>query len=160
MPFARKINNVIIADDDSDDQMLVREVIEDYEFPVNTIVLSDGLQLMHSLKSGILPDLVLLDLNMPYKNGIECLTEIRADESTRSLPVVILSTSKAIRDMELCFNAQAHLFLSKPSTFDGLKKMIHTVLAIDWNRLPLTLNKQQFMKIALGAPIGSIFEEA
>lgn len=160
MPFPRKINNVIIADDDSDDQMLVREVIEDFEFPVNTIVLSDGLQLMHSLKSGILPDLVLLDLNMPYKNGIECLTEIRADETTRNLPVVILSTSKAIRDMELCFAAQAHLFLSKPSTFDGLKKMIHTVLSIDWNRLPLSLNKQQFMKIALGAPINSVFEQA
>lgn len=144
------IKKLIIADDDHDDQILLKEALEDFEYPPLTQMVSDGCQLIAALQSDVFPDLVLLDLNMPNKNGIECLLEIRSNAVFAKLPVVVLSTSKDPHDIEACFNSGASLFFSKPYTFKELKTLVHTILSIDWElfseRKP---DKQDFLAIAL-----------
>ncbi|HET6226599.1 MAG TPA: response regulator, partial [Bacteroidia bacterium] len=109
-----QIKQLIIADDDEDDQMLLKEAIHEYAPDIQCHTIRDGKQLMEILNKGEIPELLLLDLNMPYKNGMECLIEIRAIESLRHIPIVILSTSRNVRDIELCFTHGANLFFTKP----------------------------------------------
>jgi CheY-like chemotaxis protein len=142
------VKKLIIADDDPDDQMLLKEALEDYLSYLNIIQVGDGLKLMQQLQNTDLPDLVLLDLNMPNKDGIECLKEIKSSDTLRHLPIVVLSTSKRDADMELCFSNGAHLFFTKPCAYDSLKQMLHYILSIDWKRFPINLSKKEFMHIA------------
>lgn len=141
------IKNIIIADDDWDDQLMLKETISEHDYaPVVRTVL-DGSQLMDTLQDGILPDLILLDLNMPNKNGLECLSEIRMDKKLKNIPVVVLSTSKNIRDIESCYAKGANLFFSKPYTFGTLKTLIHSILNIDWDHFPKEMDKSEFVRI-------------
>jgi CheY-like chemotaxis protein len=143
-----QIKHLIIADDDEDDQMLLKEAIHEYSDAIDLTVISDGKQLMNFLNKGNSPDLILLDLNMPYKNGTECLMEIRANESLRHIPVVILSTSRNVRDIELCFNFGANLFFTKPCSFLSLKILIRSILSIDWGSFKSISSKQKFIQIS------------
>jgi CheY-like chemotaxis protein len=144
------IKKLIIADDDHDDQILLRETLDDYEYPPEIEMVSDGCQLIEALQKNPLPDLVLLDLNMPNKSGIECLLELRSSSRYDKLPIVVLSTSKDPHDIEACFNSGANLFFSKPYTFKELKSLMHSVLTANW---PLFLNqrlsKEEFMLLAV-----------
>lgn len=126
------VKKLIIADDDQDDQILLKEALEDFEYPPITEMVSDGCQLIVALENNLLPDLVILDLNMPNKNGIESLLEIRMHARFEKLPVVVLSTSKDPHDIEACYNSGANLFFSKPYTFKELKTLVHSILNIDW----------------------------
>src|SRR6185295_9150766 len=124
MSLTKQVTHLIIADDDEDDQMLLKEAIQEYSDSILTTVIPDGKQLMNFLNKGNIPELLLLDLNMPYKNGTECLLEIRSNDLLRNIPIVILSTSRNIRDIELCFNFGANLFFTKPCSFQSLKMLI------------------------------------
>lgn len=145
---APSIRHLVIADDDWDDQVMLRETMDSYVHAPQLHVVSDGRQLMHSLTTRPLPDLIFMDLNMPHKTGIECLTEIRANQLLKHLPIVVLSTSKDIRDIESSYSNGANLFFSKPYTFNSLKTLIHSILSIDWNNFPGRLDKAEFVKIA------------
>ena len=148
MSSTRQIKHLIIADDDEDDQMLLKEAIHEFSDSIHTTILPDGKQLMNFLDKGNIPELLLLDLNMPYKNGTECLMEIRANEHLRNIPVVILSTSRNIRDIELCFNFGANLFFTKPCSFQSLKMLIRSILTINWSDFKPVFSKQKFTQIA------------
>jgi CheY-like chemotaxis protein len=143
-----QIKHLIIADDDEDDQMLLKEAIQEYSDAIALTVISDGKQLMNFLSKDNTPDLILLDLNMPYKNGTECLMEIRANENLRHIPVVILSTSRNVRDIELCFNLGANLFFTKPCSFLSLKILIRSILSINWTSFKTISSKQKFIQIS------------
>jgi CheY-like chemotaxis protein len=143
-----QVKHLIIADDDEDDQMLLKEAIQEYSDTITLSVIPDGKQLMNFLNKGNTPDLILLDLNMPYKNGTECLMEIRANENLRLIPIVILSTSRNVRDIELCFNFGANLFFTKPCSFQSLKVLIRTILSINWADFKTITSKQKFTQIA------------
>lgn len=144
------IKKLIIADDDHDDQILLKEALEDFENPPLTQMVSDGCQLVRALEKELLPDLVLMDLNMPNKNGIECLLEIRSNARFNKLPIIVLSTSKDPHDIEACFNSGANLFFSKPYTFKDLKTLVHSVLTVDWQMfIQSKLSKQEFLAVAL-----------
>jgi CheY-like chemotaxis protein len=148
MSQTRPIKYLIVADDDEDDQMLLKEAIQEFSDSIVTTIIPDGKQLMNFLNKGNKPELILLDLNMPYKNGTECLLEIRANEQLRNLPVVILSTSRNIRDIELCFNLGANLFFTKPCSFKSLKILVRSILAINWETFKSVTSKQKFTQIA------------
>jgi CheY-like chemotaxis protein len=143
------VKNIIIADDDEDDQSMLREIISDYSSLINTISLPDGKRLMEYLSSQQLPDLLLLDLNMPYKTGIQCLAEMRSDKKLKSTPVVILTTSKNKSDMDLCFALGAQLFYSKPCDIDSFRDLIHSVLDIDWSLFERPADKEKFARVAI-----------
>lgn len=144
-----QIKNLVIADDDRDDQVLLREAIEEFSPDININAVFDGVQLLHHLRtSSVLPDLVLLDMNMPNMNGLECITEIRADERLNGVPVVFLSTSSDLTDILKGYECGANLFFSKPNSFTGIRLLMQSLLFIQWNDFPCRLDKSYFIKLA------------
>src|SRR4051794_29242611 len=87
--------HVLLADDDEDDCLLFKDALDELTLPVKLTITNNGEQLMQLLgdPNAALPDIVFLDLNMPRKNGFECLTEIKESERLKQLPIVIFSTS-------------------------------------------------------------------
>ncbi|MDN3237951.1 response regulator [Pseudomonas sp. WAC2] len=131
----QKPSYILVADDDPDDCLLIREAFKEASISNPLRFVHNGEELMNYLKhrppyedseSFPLPGLVLLDLNMPLKDGRESLIEIRADQKLHSLPVVILSTSSAQEDIAHSLDAGVNAFLTKPVTFSGLLDMVRT----------------------------------
>src|SRR3712207_586826 len=105
---------ILIADDDSDDVQLTKDCFNENQLPVDVNEVNDGQLLMDHLKgianvtgSRSLPQLILLDLNMPRKSGLEALKELKQDDTLRKIPVVIFSTSKATKDIEKAYELGA-----------------------------------------------------
>lgn len=122
---------ILLADDDPDDRLLVREAFEENHLlnPLHTV--EDGEELMDYLyKRGkfaaqaVRPHLILLDLNMPRKSGIEALQEIKSDASLRTIPIVVLTTSKAEEDILRTYDLGVNSFIVKPVTFDSLVELV------------------------------------
>src|SRR3954468_8839216 len=124
--------NILLADDDDDDRLLFTDVLREYSADCRLTVAHNGEHLMTMLRSEELPDVLFLDLNMPLKNGIECLEEIRGDEKLKHLPVVIFSTSSHPGTITQMYEIGAHLYVRKPNDFNNLRKAIHEVLKKDW----------------------------
>ena len=124
--------NILLADDDLDDCLFFKEALEG--MPVNThlTAVHDGEQLMQLLANEKikLPDILFLDLNMPRKNGFECLTEIKQNKKLKDLPVVIFSTSFEQEVVNLLYDNGAHFFIRKPSEFASFKKIILYTLTL------------------------------
>jgi CheY-like chemotaxis protein len=120
---------ILLADDDEDDQILIADALRAAGLPANLKTVGDGEELMDYLyhrgahapaSCSPRPNLILLDLNMPRKDGREALREMKADPALRGIPVVILSTSKTQADIECVYAMGGNSFIVKPVTFDGL----------------------------------------
>ncbi|OMQ11883.1 response regulator [[Flexibacter] sp. ATCC 35103] len=123
--------NLLLADDDEDDCAFFKEALDELSIPVSLVTVNDGVQLMdfltdHSLEN--LPDLLFLDLNMPRKNGSECLKEIKEKEALKNLPVIIFSTSLDNNIVDLMYEKGATYYIRKPAEFSKLKKVIENAL--------------------------------
>jgi CheY-like chemotaxis protein len=125
--------NFLIAEDDPDDRLLIHEAFEESRVSNRINFVEDGVQLMDYLRrqdkftdpaSSPTPDLILLDLNMPRKDGREALAEIKSDPRLRYIPVVVLTTSKAEEDIMRSYDIGAASYITKPVTFDGLVEAI------------------------------------
>lgn len=127
-----KVNelNILLADDDTDDCLLFKEAITGFIPSDNFTAVHDGEQLMQLLgnETNKLPDILFLDLNMPRKNGFECLTEIKQNKKLKNLPVVIFSTSKVHDQMNILFKTGADVYIRKPRNFDQLVQLIQYAL--------------------------------
>lgn len=117
---------ILLADDDKDDCLLFKEALEEVPLSSQLTVLHDGEELMRFLaeKTGELPHVLFLDLNMPRKNGFECLQEIKTNEKLKALPTIIYSTSYEENMADLLYKNGAHHYICKPSNFSQLKKLI------------------------------------
>lgn len=125
-------STVWIVDDDEDDQLFIRSAFESGTPPVQVLVLSDGSELLPKLEeSSELPRLILLDINMPRKNGFETLKELRSTPAYAALPVVMLTTSAAEAERDQSLALGANQFLTKPLSFDQLK-MLAQELSTQW----------------------------
>lgn len=117
---------ILLADDDESDRMLFLEAFS--ELKIHTVVhtTNDGVELMAYLdkKNTRLPNLIFLDLNMPRKNGMECLKEIRSNKKLKDIFVAIYSTSDNEKDMEETFNYGANVYITKPNNFNKLKLVL------------------------------------
>lgn len=124
--------NILLADDDTDDCIFFQEALEEFIIPTQLTTVHDGEQLMKLLKKGTneLPTVLFLDLNMPRKNGFECLSEIKQSKKLKSLPVIIFSTSFEQEVVNLLYKNGAHYFIRKPSEFSQFKKIIQQTLAL------------------------------
>jgi CheY-like chemotaxis protein len=119
---------IVIAEDDPDDQLLAREALEESRIANTVHFVNDGQELLDFLRHAgqyarlapPRPDLILLDLNMPRMDGREALAVIKADSDLRSIPVVILTTSKAEEEIVRAYNLGANSFIVKPVSFEGL----------------------------------------
>ncbi|MDM9381622.1 response regulator [Chlorogloeopsis sp. ULAP01] len=127
---------ILMADDDEDDCMLAREALTESRLANDLYIVRDGEELMDYLhrrgqyaNSHISPRpaLILLDLNMPKKDGREALREIKDDPELRQIPVVVLTTSKAEEDIYRTYDLGANSFIIKPVTFAALVEVMKTI---------------------------------
>lgn len=127
------MKTILLAEDDADDRMFFEDVLKEVSAETNLLVADDGVELMSVLDESVPPppDLIFLDLNMPRKNGFECLREIRQTDKLKAIPVIIFSTSDSLEAINTTYSLGANFYMRKPRTFDMLKKAIETVLAKD-----------------------------
>ncbi len=127
---------ILIADDDAEDRMLVKEALEESRLKNNIHFVENGEELMDYLHHKgrfadkaqyPTPGLILLDLNMPKKDGREALKEIKEDERLRLIPVVVLTTSKAEEDILRTYDLGVSSFITKPVTFTSLVDVMKTL---------------------------------
>ncbi|MCL6261566.1 response regulator [Aquiflexum sp. TKW24L] len=139
--------SIVLADDDEDDRLFFVEAITQLNLDSNIKLVNDGNELMKYLKDqdSPLPDLIFLDLNMPAKNGIECLSEIRTDKQLNKLSVAIYSTSAAEVDIEECFVRGANVYINKPNNFESLKTVLSRVITTNFQYSNSGLNKDNFV---------------
>lgn len=124
-----------MADDDPDDRLLFQDAIAEISKEIITITLQGGVELMSHLKdlNNPLPDLIFLDLNMPGKNGFDCLEEIRRTERLKNLCVIIYSTSSQFKDILDTLNKGANLYFTKPYNFQDLVTRLRKIFALNWD---------------------------
>jgi CheY-like chemotaxis protein len=139
--------NVLLADDDEDDRLFFREAFEEIKIKTKVKTVNDGVELMnHLTKNGNeLPHILFLDLNMPRKNGIDCLLEIKHSDNLKDIPVAIYSTSASEEDIEDTFVKGANVYIKKPSDFGTLKKILEEVITINWQYNTSGLNREAFL---------------
>ncbi|HZG01872.1 MAG TPA: response regulator [Chitinophagales bacterium] len=121
------LQRIWIAEDDADDRLMIQEAFMEIEMGDGVVFFHDGQDLMQRLNGLVesqhrdgLPHLVVLDLNMPRKDGREALREIKADVALRFIPVVILTTSKSPEDIRNAYALGANCYITKPVTFESL----------------------------------------
>jgi len=124
--------NVLLVDDDSEESYLFNEALEHAHLNIRLSRANDGNDLISYLFREAPPDLVFMDINMPYKDGLEALTEIRSNSKFKNLPLIIYSTSKNERSINACYEKGADLFIVKPDDFDELMQVVKKVFTYDW----------------------------
>jgi CheY-like chemotaxis protein len=127
------VQHILLGDDDDDDRLLFQDALRHVSSDTKLTTAINGEQLMVKLKEqGFeLPDIIFLDLNMPFKNGFECLQEIKQNERLSHIPVIIFSTSAQDYAIKTAYLMGATYYIQKPPTFQGLKDVIRNVLATD-----------------------------
>ena len=139
--------HILLADDDEDDRLFFREAFE--EIKINTMVetVNDGVELMDYFARPdiILPHILFLDLNMPRKNGMACLRELKRIDHLKDIAVVIYSTSASDEDIEETFVQGANVYLKKPNDFNILKKTLEAVITTNWQYQTSGLNRDNFI---------------
>ncbi len=138
---------VLLADDDEDDRLFFREAFKEIKIRTKVMTFNDGEELMAHLNNNghEMPHILFLDLNMPRKNGIECLQEIKRTDSLKDIPVAIYSTSASEEDIEETFVKGANVYIKKPNDFGMLKKILEEVITINWQYNTSGLNRDTFL---------------
>ncbi|KGO87703.1 response regulator [Flavobacterium suncheonense] len=138
---------IILADDDEDDRLFFTDAFSEMKINTKVDTFKDGVELMNYLNDSesILPNVLFLDLNMPKKNGIECLHEIKQNDRFKDIAIAIYSTSSSEEDIEETFVCGANIYIKKPSDFNTLKKVLSDVVTINWQYHTSGLNKDNFL---------------
>jgi len=124
---------ILLVEDNAGDVRLIKEAFKDNKFLNNLHVARDGVEAMAFLhKEGkyanaVRPDLILLDLNLPKKDGREVLAEVKVDEDLKRIPVVIMTISKAEEDILKTYNLHANCYITKPMDLDQFIKVVKSV---------------------------------
>ncbi len=139
--------HIILADDDEDDRMLFTDAFGELRINTKVNTFNDGVELMDYLNApdSILPNVLFLDLNMPKKNGIECLYEIKKDARFNDIAIAIFSTSSSEEHIEETFVQGANIYIKKPSDFTTLKKVLSDVVTLNWQYHTSGLNRDNFL---------------
>ena len=137
--------HIYLAEDDQDDRLFFKEVFTTLKMDYELIMCEDGLKLLESLKTAaILPHIIFLDLSMPGKDGLECLTEIKKDSRLKDITVAIYSSSAASRQDEM-FLAGANVYIKKQNDIENLRKILSEVIYINWQYITDGMDKESFM---------------
>ena len=123
--------NILLVEDDQDDVELMQDALRDNDVQFSMEIVRQGDKVLPYLKAcKNLPNVILLDLNLPKMHGREVLSRIKLSEEFKHIPIAILTTSSSQTEKEFCLSAGATHFLTKPSTVDGFNKTIETILKI------------------------------
>lgn len=124
---------VLLVEDNPGDAQLTKIALEEGKVRINLNVVEDGVEALLYLRrigkyaTATQPDLILLDLNLPKKDGREVLTEIKADEALKRIPVVILTTSQSEEDILKVYNLNANCYITKPVDFERFVKIVRSI---------------------------------
>ena len=136
MTHPRTAFSILMADDDADDRLMAQDAFDEVHLANELHFVEDGEALLDYLyrrghyatrSAGQEPGLILLDLNMPKKDGREALQEIKADPALRHIPIVVLTTSRAEEDILRTYDLGVNSFITKPVTFAGLVELVKTL---------------------------------
>ena len=130
-----KTISILMADDDEDDRLMAKEAMQEARLLNDVHFVKDGVELMEYLcyqgefnhDNAPRPGLILLDLNMPRKDGREALQEIKADPELRQIPIVVLTTSKADEDIYRTYDLGVNSYITKPVSFEGLVEVMKSL---------------------------------
>jgi CheY-like chemotaxis protein len=128
-----RLIEVLLVEDDPGDVLMTQEAFADHKVKNNLSVVSDGAEALAYLRrqgkwaDATRPDLILLDLNLPRKDGREVLEEIKSDETLRSIPVVVLTTSQAEEDILRSYSLHANAYVNKPVDFERFIEVIRQI---------------------------------
>jgi len=142
-----KYMTVYLADDDTDDREIFSWALEDISNDVHLATFKDGQQLINELNTAWQnkPDVIFLDINMPLKNGIEVLSDLKSNPVTSKIPVVMYSTSADPNLIATTKSLGANLYFVKPSDYTRLKKLLLKTLSINWNDFVIPQAINDFM---------------
>ena len=135
-----KILTILLADDDFDDCNFFKEALAKLTLSTNLKTVNDGEELMQLLTNETidLPNILFLDINMPRKNGFECLSEIKKNERLKDLPIVIFSTSNSRDNINHAFKIGANIYIRKPGNFNQLMQVIQHAIPIASDKIVST----------------------
>lgn len=122
---------VLLVEDNPGDVIMIREAFEQSLTPIQLYVVSNGEQAIKFVRrtdtDALRPSLILLDLNLPIRNGLDVLAELKSDTEFLSIPIVVLTTSQAPNDIQQCYSLHANAYIIKPPDFDGYADVIKQV---------------------------------
>jgi CheY-like chemotaxis protein len=138
---------ILLADDDEDDREFFKDALDEVNSRTQLKTVEDGERLMKYLASvdGNHPDIIFLDINMPCKDGKQCLKEIRSKKELDKVPVIMFSTSSFEKDVEETFKNGANLYVSKPSFFMDEVKILQQIFGLNWQENLLKTDKERFL---------------
>lgn len=147
MDSTRKVSNILLADDDRDDRFFFSMAITEMEIGLKLEMVKHGEELMEYLTRDdiTIPDILFLDLNMPRKNGFDCLREICNSTLLKDLFVIIYSTSSSQRDIEETFRLGANLFINKPNSYEDLSPRLLKVFQLNLDDYFVHHNMDRFV---------------
>jgi CheY-like chemotaxis protein len=131
--FPRRPVEVLLVEDNPGDIRLTQEAFKEGRILVNLTVATDGVQALEMLNhrgpygAVARPDLILLDLNLPRKNGREVLIEIKADEVLKRIPVIVMTTSRADQDIHRAYSLNANCYITKPVELDEFLNVVRSI---------------------------------
>ncbi len=139
--------HILLADDDESDRLLFKEAFKELKLKTVVQTVNDGKELMDYLKKkdARLPHIVFLDLNMPRKNGLECLIEIKNSEKLKDISIAIYSTSASEKDIEETFYNGANVYIKKPNNFNKLKEVLSKAVSATHLYREPPFNKENFL---------------
>ena len=139
--------SVFLADDDADDCVLFEDALREVCNETMLTTANDGRELMAILTEKVPPppDVIFLDLNMPLKNGFECLTEIRATSKLKAIPVIIFSTSAEQEYVDRVYEQGADYYMCKPESYSVLKSALTSILAYNWHNHSQQPSRDKFL---------------
>jgi CheY-like chemotaxis protein len=128
-----KVIDILVVEDNSGDARLIKEVLNDYKIFSSLYLAKDGVEAMDFLhnkgkyKTAPKPDLIILDLNLPRKDGREVLAEIKNDEQLKHIPIVIMTISQAEEDIFKSYNLHANCYITKPIDLNQFIKVVKSI---------------------------------
>lgn len=139
--------HILLADDDEADRMLFVEAFSEIKINTEVNTVNDGIELMEYLESDKkrIPNFIFLDLNMPLKNGIDCLKEIKSNEKFNDIIIAIYSTSDDKKDIEETFTNGANVYITKPNSFNKLKEVLQKAVTSAFQYQDNSMKRENFL---------------
>lgn len=138
---------IMLVDDDEDDRILFQDALDSLRLSIELITLKHGKELIEYFDDSVnpFPDMIFLDLNMPYLSGLECLPILRRNVGLQSVPIAIYSTSSSKKDMEEALVNGANVYINKPNEFIKLQEIIKRIIDINWQYMNSDFDADTFV---------------
>ncbi|MFD2036706.1 response regulator [Belliella marina] len=138
---------ILLAEDDRDDQLFFKKALQNIPMKLRIATVNDGAELLEYLNTSVdpFPHILFLDINLPKKNGMECLKEIRKKEKLKELSIAMYSSSTDQRNIEEAFVCGANIYITKPSKLENLHKALVKVLTVNWQYLTSGMDRDTFL---------------